>query len=334
MNNRNIKPILIVKKNSTIPEDLFFEKIYFFNRFFELLIICFKNRNHLIYYSCQGLYLYGVIALICKNNKFFFDNYDQYTGVFNDVNFLKSFFEMKLIKKADLNISRGLELNHLNKKYKNIFFPDYLIKKNISIKKNKEKKLINICYIGKLKPSNLWNNKNDYDQNDDDVIKWFSRFTNINYHLFPSTNLDNNSINDYKKLCSKYPNIYFNENTNYKDMLVKISDFDYGIANFDIVTPSNKNLKNKLKYSMANKIFDYIQCGLGVIFSRHENNYSNFTYNFMKHYGFAIDIEVEKFQTDNLYDFLNNKKKSINFDNLELMDIKKNIVRLLKKIEY
>ena len=84
----------------------------------------------------------------------------------------------------------------------------------------------------------------------------------------------------------------------------------------------------------AFKIFDYIQCGLGVIFSRHENNYSNFTYNFMKHYGFAIDIEVKKFQTDNLYDFLNNKKKSINFDNLELMDIKKNIVRLLKKIEY
>ena len=77
--------------------------------------------------------------MLIKKNKFYFDNYDQYTGIFDKTNFIKRNLELNLINKADLVVSRGLELNHLKIKIRKIyFFPIMLIKiiiQSIKIKK-------------------------------------------------------------------------------------------------------------------------------------------------------------------------------------------------------
>ena len=118
--------------------------------------------------------------MLIKKNKFYFDNCDQYTGIFDKTNFIKRNLELNLINKADLVVSRGLELNHLkNKNSKNIFFPIMLIKIIIQSIKIKNTDFIDICYIGKIKPQLI--EIILHDQKDDQVIKLLTLKYKISY---------------------------------------------------------------------------------------------------------------------------------------------------------
>lgn len=322
--------------NHDLIKKLNIKEKFFFQNEFELAKKIFNFRNNNFYYFCQGGYLYGNIALLIKKNKFYFDNYDQYTGIFDKINFIKKNLELNLVNKADLVVSRGLELNHLkNKNSKNIFFPDYIDQNNYSINNNKKNTdFIDICYIGKIKPSIHWGNNLWYDQKDDQVIKWFSNFKNIRYHIFPSSSLDKKSITEYKTFCEKYENIFFYTNLNYEDLLLKLKSYDFGIANFEFGVPECKPLVKKLKYSMANKIYDYLETGLGIIYSTNSINYENFTQKFMKHYNFAVEIDTDKnYTNEDLFKILNKKRNELNFNKINNLFIQKHIKRLIKKME-
>ena len=85
---------------------------------------------------------------------------------------------------------------------------------------------------------------------------------------------------------------------------------------------------------MANKIYDYLETGLGIIYSTNSINYENFTQKFMKHYNFAVEIDTDKnYTNEDLFKILNKKRTELNFNKINDLFIQKHIKRLIKKME-
>jgi hypothetical protein len=262
LNIKKLKPTLIINKRLNNYKEHYhlFKNIIYYDGYFELAKIILKIRNNPLHAFMQGNIRDIFVANICKSNNFFFDNYDQLSEILE--NNLKSVIE-KLIIYNSINICRSTEISLLTKKKINhIFFTDYISELNTSyneLKKKRERKNIKICYVGKIKEYDEWQNLNSFDPNMNETILWFSKFKKISLHIFPSYLLSQKSRKKYSDLCMPYKNIFFNKSLNHKSMLKKIKDFDCGIVVFPIVNWPNKMAQKKYVYAMGNKIFDYLR---------------------------------------------------------------------------
>ena len=81
-----------------------------------------------------------------------------------------------------------------------------------------------------------------------------------NVHLFTGTNP--NRLPDYMSLNDKFENFHFHGKLNYKNLIQKMNEFDYGITGFNFNDINTESAKTYLNYAMGNKLFDYIFSGI------------------------------------------------------------------------
>ncbi len=332
LNKKQIYPNLFIHKSKLInftKIEKCFKKIYTYNNFIDLLIFSIKNNKSKFSFFTESELLSGLTIRLCNQNKFYFDNYDQIVGI-HKKNILFTIIEKFLILNS-YNICRSNEIKILKEKnIKHIFFPDYISKILLteqSIIKKRTKEILDVCYGGKVKESREWG-KNTYDHNLEEVIVKFSKFKKINLHIFPSSFLSEKSRNDYINLCNKYNNVFFYETLKHDEYLKKIVNFDFGLTIF----PSINEIANKKnKYSMANKLFDYLSCGMIILYPNFDlkTKINPFSNRFLKHYNFLASVNIDKnedYVASKLFESLN----KMNFKNLEKNLIDNQIHRLIK----
>lgn len=334
LNKKKIYPNILIHKKKLInftKIEKCFKKIYTYDNFIDLFIFSIKNNKSKFSFFSESELLTGLTIRLFNQNKFYFDNYDQNIGIHKKPNHI---IEKFLILNS-FNICRSSEIKILKKKnIKHIFFPDYISKillteKSIKNKK-KTKELLDVCYGGKVKESRDWG-KNTYDHNLDEVIIKFSKFKRINLHIFPSGILSDKSRKDYIKLCNKYSNIFFYDTLEHDEYLKKIINFDFGLTIFPSV---NKIANIKNKHSMANKLFDYLSCGMMVLYPNFniKTEINPFSNKFLKHYDFLASVDIDK-DEDYVLSRLFKSLNKMNFKNLEKNLIDNQIHRLIKFYE-
>ena len=330
LNKHSIYPVLLIHKDQLKNFELIsnnFEKIFTYNSYLDLIIFTLKNKNSIFNFFTEVELISGLLINICKPKKFFFDNYDQLYGIHKD--FRRVPLEKYLITNS-FNICRSGELKLIKKKNKHIFFPDYFLKlrvdSNLELRQLKNNHKIKIVYGGQIRESYEWG-QNNYNHNHEDIIKNFGNFKNIILDIFPTQSLSQESRKDYKKLCEKYENVNFNESLPYNDFVEKLSEYDFGIS----ITPTiNKKANIKNKYSMANKIFDYLSNGVMILYPKldFEHIIKPYEERFLKHYGFFIKIDLKKSENE-ILEKLKKFKKNVKINNLNNLLIDNHIKRLI-----
>ncbi len=321
---KNKKPILIIHENISDYDKYknLFKEIVYYKNLFQLIHIVLKIGKNPLHAYVEGNLREIFLANIFKINNFFFDNYDQISEIWG--NNLKSIIE-KIIIFNSINITRSKELNLLKKKkIKYIFFTDYISDLNTNEKKLKSKinkKVLDVCYVGKLKDANQWDILNTYDPNFNETIIWFSKFKRINLHIFPSKSLSNISNKKYYKLCKQFKNISFHKYFEYSKLLKKISYYDCGIVVFPIENWPNRRARKKYKFAMGNKIFDYLGSGLISIFPIYNKRKVNwFTSKFLEKYSACCYID-KNWNEEKIIKIVRKHQRK-----LKISNIKKNLV--------
>ena len=334
LNRKDIKPILIINnqiKNYSANRSLF-KKIIYYKSNFQLIKLILKIKNEPLHSFVEGRLHETLIAKLFKKKKFFFDNYDQAVKITDDN--LKTIIEEFIIKNS-INVCRSSEIKLLNiKNLKHFFFTDYFIdlntnEENLKFKINKS--FIDFCYIGKIKSAKLWGKRKTYDFNFDEIIFWFSKFKKINFHIFPSKNLDDYSVKEYENLSKKFRNIYFYKTLNYNDLLKKIRNFDFGIHLFPIDNWPNQMAFKKHRHSMGNKIFDYFSSGMMTVYNFKNNKKLNwFAPKFLNHYSGSVYINTN-WNEEKIFNYLKENQRKIKLENINKNLITKHIDRLIQK---
>ena len=82
-------------------------------------------------------------------------------------------------------------------------------------------------------------------------------------HLFTATNPEN--LPGYMKLNEKFSKFHFHGCIDYKQLLKKMNEFDFGITGFNFDDIKEESAIKYLNFAMGNKLFDYIFSGVKPI---------------------------------------------------------------------
>jgi len=103
----------------------------------------------------------------------------------------------------------------------------------------------------------------------------FKEILNEGHHIHIYTGVNKNRLPSYMLLNEQYNNFHFHGKLKYSELLVEMSNYDFGLAGFNFKNIHSKSAKDYLNSAMGNKMFDYFCSGLPVI-TFNANAMSNF----------------------------------------------------------
>ena len=234
-----------------------------------------------------------------KPGKIVFDDYDVLAGTVKEDFARKMSRQIELerfcLENADGICCRSLDTQIAKHELKyniggRILFPEFCWG---NIRKEKKHNLqagkIKFCYVGNLRlPGN-----NDGGHHVELAAKLQAILKDrFSYDIYPSKGAEQ-LIPIYRETAKKQQldkYMSFHSSLPYEELLSKLPMYDIGV----MVGPLRKggtspfyNLNNKLKYGLANKVFDYIDCGLRILTS----SFMPFQYKFIKRYWHILSLE-------------------------------------------
>jgi len=216
---------------------------------------------------------------------------------------LEEWAEKYCIQNADHLCSRSLEPLHLKRKYNyslppSTYFPDYCWKtpkvSNIDRTCNRE---LHVVYAGGINPEDKYSSEDYGFAQYIGVGRELAR-QKIHLHLYPANPIPKSDFSNFYSLYLKEAekNQYFHiyEKVPHSELMSAIEGYDAGMhLNIFSKVESYENqysvTREKLKYSTANKIFDYIEVGLPVIIF--DNSHIS---GLIKHYGTGISVKTDR----------------------------------------
>ncbi len=85
------------------------------------------------------------------------------------------------------------------------------------------------------------------------------------HHLHLFTKVEKNKLPSYMILNNNYENFHFHKSLNYKELISKISEYDFGLAGFNFNDIQSASAKHYLNSALGNKMFDYLSAGIPVL---------------------------------------------------------------------
>ena len=234
-----------------------------------------------------------------KPGKIVFDDYDVIAGMLNGDFARKMSRQIELerfcLENADGLCCRSLDTQIAKHELaynigERILFPEFCWGNiNKEEKQNSQKGKIKFCYVGNLRsPGN-----NDGGYHIELVAKLQAllkdRFT---YDIYPSKGAEQ-LMPLYRDMAKKqHLDRYMNCHSSlpYEELLSKLPMYDIGVMaepmNEGVISPFY-DLNKKYKYGLANKVFDYIDCGLIIL----TGPFMPFQYNFIKRYWHLLKLQ-------------------------------------------
>ena len=264
LKNIGYKVVIVAPARISFDESVFY-KVERYSNIIVGIIKVIKYSPYIYHLFSQMNYDIQAYLIKHKPGRIIFDDYDVLRDYYHecfidhDIQIEK---EKYCLENADGLCCRSLETQHLKREYgykfgPRIFFPEYCmcIHKNKNHNHNHnhnhhERKQISIVFVGGF-PRYLYEFARICDEND------------IAFKIHSWNKLDD-SLKDYKNII-ECPII-----TDYSEFIETISECDFGVQitfSSETAALEYKNPYLKGKYSMANKIFDYLDAGLPVITS-------------------------------------------------------------------
>ena len=103
----------------------------------------------------------------------------------------------------------------------------------------------------------------------------FTEILNEGHHIHIYTGVNKNRLPSYMILNDQFNNFHFHGKLKYSDLLLEMSNYDFGLAGFNFNNIHSQSAKEYLNAAMGNKMFDYFCSGLPVI-TFNANAMSNF----------------------------------------------------------
>jgi len=129
-------------------------------------------------------------------------------------------------------------------------------------KHKSDQKEIHFVYQGGIfDPS--WKGKKKYSYRNYCPI--FTEILNEGHHIHIYTGVNKNRLPSYMILNDQYNNFHFYGKLKYSDLLLEMSNYDFGLAGFNFNNIHSQSAKDYLNAAMGNKMFDYLFSGLPVI---------------------------------------------------------------------
>lgn len=233
-----------------------------------------------------------------------YDPYDCMKGMMKPeqkLPWFEEYTEKLWFKKADHLCSRSLEPMYIKKTYNyamppSTFFPDYCWKKpQFKIRQEDKRDDIRIFYSGGVVEETESSCFIDLGRS---LMK-----QQIHLHIYPSTNIVNKINRQYIfDEAKKNPYFHIHNQVPYSILMEEALKYDAAIV--FLLNSESKELyvtREKFKYATSNKLFDYIESGLPVIYFEKSHMKS-----LTEHYGTAI---MSKSYSDIRKAIISDKKK-------------------------
>lgn len=219
-----------------------------------------------------------------------FDNYDQLAGMLNS-HMSMSFHsqiekERFCIENAAANCCRSLELQFAKKslgyhtKGSNIFFPDYCWDNaNFIVRKQQKTHELHLVFVGNLTLERL---NSQYARLEGYYLEFAYQLADngIHFHLYPNpfVDIEPSAFNDYYELEAKTPYVHLHKSLPNHELITEISQYTLGVHTswFEVMNTCNTPLGYEpIKHFLctSNKLFDYIDAGLGILVGDYETIY-------------------------------------------------------------
>ena len=167
-------------------------------------------------------------------------------------------------------ISQSIEPYDAIKEYsakkpkKTLFFPLFCDKENLIFDAKKiDDNQLHIVYVGMIAGS-FQDNLHYGAYQLKSLIKKFNS-QKVNFHIYPSPNIDQNIIEEYKIFESEFKYFHLHKSVSQNKLAREISKYHFGILPF--FDYNNKKNKTKRRRGTSLKIFNYIEAQLPILIS-------------------------------------------------------------------
>ena len=256
LENIGYKVVIVAPAGLPFDESVFY-KVERYSNIAAGIIKVVKYPAYIYHFFSHMNYDIQAYLIKHKPGKIVFDDYDILRDYYHEC-FVDHDIQIKkekyCLENADGLCCRSLETQHLKKTYSyrfgpRIFFPEYCMctHKTKEVKKTGQ---VSIVFAGGF-PRYLYEFAKICNEHD------------IILKIYSCNKLDD-CLKDYKNI------IQCGVITNYNEFIEAVSESDFGVQipfSSETGALDYKNPDLKSKYSMANKIFDYLDAGLAVITS-------------------------------------------------------------------
>lgn len=284
------KVILLFKGQSYISDlTKCFDEVYRFVSPSEAVTMA-VNFNPIAYHVFS-IWNFDVAYLLIQSRtgKVVFDNYDTLTGMIRKEVLDKGILDLErfCIENADGLCCRDIALQYVKKHFnyqvkgKTIFFPDYCwdLQENyhdsgINLKKCNDE--IHLAYAGGINVEKIHKNTAFAKQFKNGYFLEFARDladAKIHFHIYPQPTICRPTdfetvLSEYLKLEAETRFFHIHRPVPHEILIKELSEFDLGLESSwyeSHIIGSEASLPVRNYYSMSNKVFDYLDAGLGVI---------------------------------------------------------------------
>jgi len=205
-----------------------------------------------------------------------FDPYDVLRGMMApkwQQDWVELWAERKLFQIADHLCARHLEPLVLRRRFgyampPATFFPDYCWRSPIVRRSNRGDGL-HVVYCGSVRPEDK-HSKGEMGYAQYLNIGRILAEQEIHLHIYPASVDPEIDFDDYFQLYLREnesnPFFHFHRPVPYGDLIERLSEYDAAMQFFD--QGGGRQTADKLNYSTANKIFDYVEAGLPIVVHR------------------------------------------------------------------
>lgn len=278
----DLRVTLITHKSHLIDNfDDYFAEIYFVKNPWQCLMHINRIKPDIIHLFVNYSVIRLLPVLLFSPVPVVYDPYDCVRGMFKRKFRLPWFEELAekvCIEKADHLCARSLEPLYLKRKFKyqlppSTYFPDYCWKPPIKRDHNKinEDDELHVVYIGGINPEDRYPKEVFGFSQYIDVGRALAK-QKIHLHLYPANPIRNDQFKQYYSLyheeAEKNPYFHIHEPITHTKLLEKMKDYDAGLNIYGSEVNYHSSFsisRAKSQYNLANKIFDYVECGLFVV---------------------------------------------------------------------
>jgi hypothetical protein len=137
-------------------------------------------------------------------------------------------------------------------------------KKYITIKNNTNINKVHYDFVyqgGIFDPS--WKKKWKYSYRN--YFPIFKSILDEGHHLHLFTKINEIKLPTYAKLNEEFNTFHMHGHLEYKDLILKMSEYDFGLAGFNFDNIESSSAIKYLNAALGNKMFDYLSAGIPVI---------------------------------------------------------------------
>jgi len=267
------------KYGNNIPKDVLDNvkiiNFKFKNNYFKRFILKFKLKNFVDKFEiihCHNepnYYIVDVIKILKNKIPIIYDIHD-FTSMRSGKNNLNEAYAYNncdgIIHVNDDFIDYGNKKYGVKKCHTILSTPSKKYSLKIDEKKyaNKTNKTLHFVYQG-----GIYDKKFDLNRKNPRLITsyrnylpYFIEILEEGHHVHLFTGTKSDCLPSYMELSKKYTKFHFHGKIDYKCLLKKMNEFDYGITGFNFHDIKEKIAITYLNYAMGNKLFDYIFSGV------------------------------------------------------------------------